>query len=122
MAEENHFPALRDPLPATSALGLAALLGAIIEWTTDTPGLGPFYRLTPATTTTSALSAAGIAMVAALLLLARCGSPGRHSDGSARRSHSELARALVRLLPLTSAVPALLWTRKLIGPEHAAAW
>jgi hypothetical protein len=97
-------------------LGFFLLAAALVDFSTDTPRLGPFYKWGPATQATSAACAAGL-VLAGLLALWRPGSRATPGPAAAR-----VGAIALRLLPISSMVLAFFWTRPFVDPALGRVW
>lgn len=103
-----------EPTASTSALSpwiAAILVAAVIEFSTDTPGLGPFYGLGPASQKTSAWCAVAIVMLA-LATLPRVRT----------RTWPRWSAVALRLAPAGAALCSFLWTAPLVSLRAGERW
>lgn len=108
------LPVSRDS--AARAIGLAPwlsglLVAAVVELSTDTPELGPFYGVWPASQRTSAFCAA------ALVVLAIAALPR-----TLARSWPPWCVAAMRLIPPAAAIAAFSWTAPMIWLSAGERW
>lgn len=95
-----------------AALVVALLYASVIDFSTDTPRLGPYLRLSPPTQLAAALCAGGLCLLAALLLPPRLPVPRA----------GRILKRLVRLAPIAAAVASFLWTRELVPRTAGGPW
>ncbi len=103
-----------------AAIALALFTAALIEFTTDTPNLGPFYGLLgPPGTNTSVT--AGILLILVATLAMVFGRSASVEDEGVAFIGPRFERVL-RLAPAVALASSLFWTRRLIPPSHGLLW
>jgi hypothetical protein len=90
---------------------LTLAVALLVDFSSDTAQLGPFYGAGPALQTTSAACAAGFVVLGLLMLL-----PG------APRRRGPMLHLSLRLLPGAAALGSYFWTAPLISPRLGLYW